>query len=84
MFMINEVFFMWCRNGNWFNWLIPKVNQQLSKVLTLRKVGPFLYLIETLTRFLIFCISRVTHKESWGISNFFESEEASGKGSDIP
>ena len=25
------------------NWLIPKVNQQLSKVLTLRKVGPSLY-----------------------------------------
>ena len=28
---------------SYLKWLISKVNQQLSKVLTLRKVGPSLY-----------------------------------------
>ena len=53
------------------NWLISKVNQQLSKVLTLRKVGPSLYQmlgnemsVDILKESVV---SKLIHKEPWNI-----------------
>ena len=63
----NEVVQIW----SYLNWLIPKVNQQLSKVLTLRKVGPSLYQmlgndmsVDILKESVV---SKVIHKEPWNI-----------------